>query len=126
MILISLQRPSTWLHVSSANTDLYADVTPLTCSMKLMDMHHLQTSLNAAVSETVHWATANKLPLNEKTRCLGAFPWDALVYELLSKVRMSDKIEQSQQTSMISQEDWANKFWYNFDITSSKKSLNRK
>ena len=24
------------------------------------------SSLNAAVSETVHWATANKLPLNEK------------------------------------------------------------
>ena len=54
------------LHVSSANTDLYADVTTLTCSIKLMDMHRLQTSLNAAVSETVHWATANKLPLNEK------------------------------------------------------------
>ena len=66
MILILLQRPSTWLHVSSANTDLYADVTTLTCSIKLMDMHRLQTSLNAAVSETVHWATANKLPLNEK------------------------------------------------------------
>ena len=53
------------LFVSSANTDLYADVTTLTCSIKLMDMHRLQT-LNAAVSETVHWATANKLPLNEK------------------------------------------------------------
>ena len=66
MILILLQRPSTWLHVSSANTDLYADITTLTCSIKLMDMHRLQTSLNAAVSETVHWATANKLPLNEK------------------------------------------------------------
>ena len=66
MILILLQRPSTWLHVSSANTDLYADITTLTCSIKLMDMHRLQTSLNAVVSETVHWATANKLPLNEK------------------------------------------------------------
>ena len=44
------------LHVSSANTDLYADVTTLTCSIKLMDMHRLQTSLNAAVSETVRWA----------------------------------------------------------------------
>ena len=54
------------LHVSSANTELYADVTTLTCSIKLMDMPRLQTSLNAAVSETVHWATANKLPLNEK------------------------------------------------------------
>ena len=54
------------LHVSSANTELYADVTTLTCAIKLMDMHRLQTSLNAAVSETVHWATANKLPLNEK------------------------------------------------------------
>ena len=63
MILILLQRPSTWLHVSSANTDLYADVTTLTCSIKLMDMHRLQTSLNAAVCEMVHWATANKLPL---------------------------------------------------------------
>ena len=31
-----------------------------------MDMDRLQISLNAAVSETVHWATANKLPLNEK------------------------------------------------------------
>ena len=29
-------------------------------------MDRLQISLNAAVSETVHWATANKLPLNEK------------------------------------------------------------
>ena len=65
-------------------------------------------------------------PKSSRTRRLGAFPWDALVYELLSKVRMSDKIEQSQQTSMISQEDWANKSRYNFDITSSKKSLNRK
>ena len=27
-----------------------------------------------------------------KTRRLGAFPWDALVYELLPKVRMSDKL----------------------------------
>ena len=54
MILILLQRPSTWLHISSANTDLYADVTTLTCSIQLMDMHRLQTSLNAAVSETVH------------------------------------------------------------------------
>ena len=54
------------LHVSSANTNLYADITTLTCSFKLMDMHRLQTSLKAAVSETVHWATADKLPLNEK------------------------------------------------------------
>ena len=66
MILILLQRPSTWLHVSSANTDLYADIKTLTCSIKLMDMHRLQTSLNAVVSETFHWATAKKLPLNEK------------------------------------------------------------
>ena len=41
------------LHVSSANTDLYADDT-LTCSVNWMDMDRLQTSLNAAVSETVH------------------------------------------------------------------------
>ena len=54
------------LHVSSANTDLYADDTSLTCSFNWMDMDRLQTSLNAAVSGTVHWATANKLPLNEK------------------------------------------------------------
>ena len=54
------------LHVSSANTDLYADDTTLTCSVNWMDMDRLQISLNAAVSETVHWATANKLPLNEK------------------------------------------------------------
>ena len=27
-----------------------------------------------------------------ETRRLGAFPWDALVYELLPKVRMSDKL----------------------------------
>ena len=54
------------LHVSSANTDLYADDTTLTCSVNWMVMDRLQTSLNAAVSETVHWATANKLPLNEK------------------------------------------------------------
>ena len=31
-----------------------------------MDVDRLQISLNAAVSETVHWATANKLQLNEK------------------------------------------------------------
>ena len=54
------------LHVSSANTDLYADDTILTCSVNWMDMDRLQSSLNSAVSETVHWATANKLPLNEK------------------------------------------------------------
>ena len=52
--------------MSSANTDLYADHTTLTCSVNWMDMDRLQTSLNAAVSETIHWATANKLPLNEK------------------------------------------------------------
>lgn len=46
------------LHVSSANTDLYADDTTLTCSVNWMDMDRLQTSLNAAVSETVHWATS--------------------------------------------------------------------
>ena len=44
------------LHVSSANTDLYADDTTLTCSVNWMVMDRLQTSLNAAVSETVHWA----------------------------------------------------------------------
>ena len=53
-------------HVSSANTDLYADDTTLSCSANWMDMDRLQISLNEAVSETVHWATANKLPLNEK------------------------------------------------------------
>ena len=31
-----------------------------------MDMDRLQISLNAAVSETVHWAAGSKLPLNEK------------------------------------------------------------
>ena len=31
-----------------------------------MDIDRLQISLNATVSEMVHWATANKLPLNEK------------------------------------------------------------
>ena len=36
------------------------------CSVNWMDMDRLQTSLNAADFETVHWATANKLPLNEK------------------------------------------------------------
>ena len=46
------------LHVSSANTDLYADDTTLTCSVNWMDMDRLQTSLNAAVSETVYWATS--------------------------------------------------------------------
>ena len=54
------------LHVSSANTDLYADDTTLTCSVNWMDIDRRQISLNAAVSETVHWATANKFPLNEK------------------------------------------------------------
>ena len=54
------------LPVSSANTDLYADDMTLTCSVNWMDMDRLQTSLNAAVSETVHWAAANKLPLSEK------------------------------------------------------------
>ena len=53
------------LHVSSANTDLYADDTTLTSSVNRMDMDRLQISFNAAVSVTVHWATANKLPLNE-------------------------------------------------------------
>ena len=47
------------LHVSSANTDLYADDTTLTCSVNWKDMDRLQISFNAAVSETVHWATAN-------------------------------------------------------------------
>ena len=54
------------LHVSYANTDLYADDTTLTCSDYWMDIDRLQSSLNSAVSETVHWLTANKLPLNEK------------------------------------------------------------
>ena len=38
----------------------------LTCSVIWMDIDRLQISLNATVSEMVHWATANKLPLNEK------------------------------------------------------------
>ena len=42
------------LDLSSANTDLYADDMTLSCSVNWMDMDCLQTSLNAAVSETVH------------------------------------------------------------------------
>ena len=42
------------LHLSSANTDLYAGDITLTCSVNWMGMDCLQTSLNAAVSETVH------------------------------------------------------------------------
>ena len=34
----------------------------------------------------------NYVHFDNKTRRLGAFPWDALVYELLPKVRMSDKL----------------------------------
>ena len=52
------------LHVSSTNTDQYADDTTLTCPVHWMDMNRLQISLNAVDSETVHWATASKLPLN--------------------------------------------------------------
>ena len=53
------------LHPSFANTDLYADDTKSNCSVNWMDMDRLQISLNVAVSDTVHWATTNKLPLNE-------------------------------------------------------------
>ena len=65
------------LHVSS---DLYAGDTTLNCSVNWMDMDPLQTSLNAAVSETVHWATANKLPPNELLPSLAnVFPTEFLM-----------------------------------------------
>ena len=53
------------LHVSSANTDLYAEDMTLSCSVNWMHIDRLQISFNAAVYETVHWDTSNKLPLNE-------------------------------------------------------------
>ena len=42
--------------VNSADTDL--------CSVNWMHIDHLQKSFNSPVTETVQWATANKL--NEK------------------------------------------------------------
>ena len=60
----------------------------------------------------------NKTPRGVSVGCIGL--------RIASQGQDEWQIEQSQQTSMISQEDWANKSRYNFGITSSKKSLNRK
>ena len=54
------------LHVSSSDIDLYADDTTITSYADFRKMSKLQDSLNMAVSEVVSWASANKLPLNEK------------------------------------------------------------
>ena len=54
------------LHVSSSDIDLYADDTTVTSYADFRKMSKLQDSLNMAVSEVVSWASANKLPLNEK------------------------------------------------------------
>lgn len=54
------------LHVSSSTIDLYADDTTITSFADCGNMLKLQDSLNSSVSEVVNWASANKLPLNEK------------------------------------------------------------
>ena len=59
------------LHVSSAQIDLYADDTKLTCTANFDSVGVLQSLLTTAISEVDQWATANKLPLNEsKTKVL--------------------------------------------------------
>ena len=59
------------LHVSSAQTDLYADDTTATSTANYGSFDILQSSLTSAISEVDQWATANKLPLNEsKTKVL--------------------------------------------------------
>ena len=54
------------LHVSSSDVDLYADDTTITSYADFRNMSKLQDSLNKAVSEVLSWASANKLPINDK------------------------------------------------------------
>jgi len=67
------------LHVSSAQIDLYADDTKLTCTANFDSVGVLQSLLTTAISEVDQWATANKPPLNEsKKKCLPLLASDFL------------------------------------------------
>ena len=57
------------LHVS-ADVDLYADDTTVTASADVKNLAHLDLSLNKSVREIQAWASANKLPINDKTKVL--------------------------------------------------------
>ena len=78
------------LHVSSSDIDLYADDTTITSYADFRKMSKLQDSLNMAVSEVVSWASANKLPLNEKkTKVL-----------VVTGKRLSSKIDYAPEVSI--------------------------
>ena len=50
-------------HVT-AQVDLYADDTTITCSADYKSMHKLEHDLNNSVAEIQNWAVSNKLPIN--------------------------------------------------------------
>ena len=78
------------LHVSSSDIDLYADDTTITSYADFRKMSKLQDSLNMTVSEVVSWASANKLPLNEKkTKVL-----------VVTGKRLSSKIDYAPEVSI--------------------------
>lgn len=55
----------------TAQTDLYADDTTITCSADYKFMHKLERELNNSVTEILNWAVTNKLPINvDKTNVM--------------------------------------------------------
>ena len=50
----------------TAQTDLYADDTTITCSADYKSMHKLERDLNNSVAEILNWAAANKRPNNDR------------------------------------------------------------
>ena len=48
----------------TAQIDLYADDTTITCSADYKSMHKLEHDLNNSVAEILIWAVSNKLPIN--------------------------------------------------------------
>lgn len=55
----------------TAQVDLYADDTTITCSADYKSMHKLESDLDTSVSEILNWTVSNKLPINvDKTNAM--------------------------------------------------------
>ena len=48
----------------TAQVDLYADDTTITCSADYKSMHKLERDLHNSVAEILNWVVSNKLPIN--------------------------------------------------------------
>ena len=55
----------------TAQVDLYADNTTITCSADYKSMHKLERDPNNSVAEIINWPVSNKLPINvDKTNVM--------------------------------------------------------